>query len=77
MIAYTFQKYSENFAFFFLFINKNLRLKNLKTRTAVNANTSVSVVCVEAIIYLLLLYNLHDCALKITFFSFSEQLIEL
>ena len=43
---------------YFLFINKTLRLKNLKTRTAVNAKISVFVNCVEAIIYLLL-YGLH------------------
>ena len=47
----------------FLFINKTLRLNNLKTRTAMNAKISVFVVCVEAIIYLLL-YNLHDCTFK-------------
>ena len=45
---------------YFLFINKTLRLNNLKTRTAMNAKISVFVICVEAIIYLLL-YNLHDC----------------
>ena len=44
----------------FLFINKTLRLDNLKTRTAINAKLSVFVIGVEAIIYLLL-YNLHDC----------------
>ena len=46
-----------------LFINKTLRLNNLKTRTAINAKISVLVICVEAIIYLLL-YNLHDCTFK-------------
>ena len=35
-----------------------LRLNNLKTRTVMNAKTSVFVICVEAIIYML--YNLHD-----------------
>ena len=44
----------------FLFINKTLRLINLKTRAAMNAKMSLFVICVEAIIYLLL-YNLHDC----------------
>ena len=44
----------------FLFINKNLRLNNLKTKTAIDAKILVFVICVEAIIYLLL-YNLHDC----------------
>ena len=43
-----------------MFINKTLRLNNLKTRTDMNAKISVLVICVEAIIYLLL-YNLHDC----------------
>ena len=37
-----------------------LRLNNLETGTAMNVEFSVSVICVEAIIYLLL-YNLHDC----------------
>ena len=44
----------------FLFINKTLRLNNLKTRTTVNAKISVFVICLEAIIYLLL-FNLHNC----------------
>ena len=48
----------------FLFLNKTLRLNNLKTRTAMNAEISVFDICVEAIIYLLL-YNLHDCTLKV------------
>ena len=47
----------------FLFINKTLRLNNLKSRTAMNAKISVFIICVEAIIYLLL-YNLHDCTFK-------------
>ena len=46
-----------------MFINKTLRLNNVKTRTAITSKISVSVICVEAIIYLLL-YNLHDCAFK-------------
>ena len=41
------------------FINKTLRLNNLKTRTAMNAKISVFAIYVEAIIYTL--YNLHDC----------------
>ena len=45
----------------FLFINKTLRLNNLKIRTAMNVIISVFVICFEAIIYLLL-HNLHDCA---------------
>ena len=44
----------------FLFVNKALRLINLKARAAMNAKMSLFVICVEAIIYLLL-YNLHDC----------------
>ena len=43
----------------FLFINKTLRLNNLKTGAAINAKVSVFVVCVEAVINLLL-YKLHD-----------------
>ena len=67
MIAYVFQKYSENFTSLlfnsfqlsFQFINKTLRPNNLKNRTVMNVKISVFVVCVEAIMYLL--YNLHDC----------------
>ena len=44
----------------FLYVNKTLRLNNLKTRTALNAKISVFFICAEAIIYLLL-YNLHEC----------------
>ena len=47
----------------FLFVKKNLRLNDLKTGTPVNAQISVFVISVEAIICLLL-YNLHDCTLK-------------
>ena len=43
-----------------LFVNKTLRLNNLKTRTAMNAKISVFVIFAEMILYLLL-YNLHDC----------------
>ena len=49
---------------FFLFINKTLRLNNLKTKTVMNSEISVFVICVEAIIYLLL-YNLHDSTLPL------------
>ena len=48
----------------FLFINKTLRVNNLKTRAAANANVSVFVIYVEAIIYLLL-HNLHDGTFKL------------
>ena len=47
----------------FQFINKTLRLNNLKTRTAMNAKISVFVTYVEVIVYLLL-YNLHGCTFK-------------
>ena len=47
----------------FLFINKTLRLNNLKIRTIMNAKISVFVICVEAIMYLLL-YNLQDYTFK-------------
>ena len=50
----------------FLFINKTLRFNNLKNRAAMNAKTSMFVICVEAIMYLSL-YNLHDNTLKILF----------
>ena len=47
-----------------MFINKNLRLNNLKkTNTTMNAKISIFVICVEAIIYLLL-HNLHDRTFK-------------
>ena len=39
----------------FLFINKTLKLNTLKTRTAMHAKIPVFLICVEAIIYLLLL----------------------
>ena len=47
----------------FLFVNKILRLNDLKTRTAMSAKISMLVICVEAIIDLLL-YNLHYCTFK-------------
>ena len=59
--------FSQNVAYFltllsFLFINKTLRLNNVKkTKTAMNAK--MFFICVESIIYLLL-YNLHDCTFK-------------
>ena len=37
----------------FLFINKTLRISNLKSRTATNVKISVFVICAEVIIYLL------------------------
>ena len=49
-----------NFYCLFLFINKTLRLNNLKTRTVMNMKISVFVICVKAIIYLLL-YIMHEC----------------
>ena len=61
--------FSQNVAYFltllsFLFINKTLRLNNLKkTKTAMNAKVLMFVICVESIIYLLL-YNFHDCNFK-------------
>ena len=50
--------------FYSLFIKKNLRLNNLKTRRAMNGKTSVFVTFAEAIICLLLL-NLHYCTFKV------------
>ena len=43
----------------FSFINKNLWVNNLKTRTATGARISVFVICVEAIINMLI-YDVHD-----------------
>ena len=59
----------------FLFINKTLRLNNLKPRTAMNAKILGFVIYVEAIIYLLL-YNLHDCTFK-QVVCFSKQRYDL
>ena len=42
---------------------KTLQLNNLKTRAAMNAEISVFVICVEAIIYFIL-YNLHTVPLR-------------
>ena len=56
MIAYVFQTSPETFTFQllpFLFINKTLRLNNLKTRTAMDGKISVSIICVAMITYLL------------------------
>ena len=47
----------------FLFINKSLRLSNIKIRTAVNAKISVFVIGVKTINYLLW-YNLRDYIFK-------------
>ena len=52
-----------SFYCFFQFINNILRLKNFKTRKAMNVKTLVFVICVATIIYLLL-SNLHDCTFK-------------
>ena len=46
-----------------MFINKTLRLNNLKTRKDTNAKVSVFVICVKAIMYLLL-NNFHGCTFK-------------
>ena len=48
----------------FSFMNKTLRLNNLKTRIAMNTTISVFAICVEAIICWLL-YNLHDCTFNV------------
>ena len=66
MIAYVFQTSPETFTFQllpFLFINKTLRLNNLKTRTAMDGKISVSIICVAMITYLLW-YDLHDSTFK-------------
>ena len=42
---------------------KTLRHNHLKHRTAMNAQSPVFVICVQAIMYLLL-YNLHVCTFK-------------
>ena len=61
-------KRSQRFNKFFycLFLNKILRLNNLKTRTGMNAKISVFVICVGAIIYSWL-YNLHHCTFRYFF----------
>ena len=48
----------------FSYMNKTLRLNNLKTRIAMNTTISVFAICVEAIICWLL-YNLHDCTFNV------------
>ena len=53
----------QQFLLSFLLINKTLQFDNLNTRIAMNAKISVSIICIEAIIYLLL-FNLHDCTFK-------------
>ena len=50
----------------FLFINKTLGLSNIKTRTAMNVNILVFVLCVEAIIFLSL-SNLNDSTFNLGF----------
>ena len=64
-ICYFLKKYPtlQQFLLSFLFINKTLRLSNLKFSTVVNEKISVFVICVEMIIYLLS-YNLHDCTIQ-------------
>ena len=52
-----------------MFIDKTVRLNNVKTRASMNAKISASVIFLEAIIYLLL-YNLCDFT-----FKFPEQLV--
>ena len=56
----------------FLFINKTLRLNNLKTRIAMNVKLSVFVIYVEAIIYLSL-HNLRDCCTFESFVKFTTK----
>ena len=58
-----------------LFINKTLRLNNLKTRTAINAKTSVYIICVEAIVYFLLC-NLHVCTFKMNISTKEKRSLE-
>ena len=65
-------------------MNKTLWLSNLKTRTAMNAKTTVFAICVEVIIYWLF-YNLHDCTFIVfmsmrslrRFFVNFEQITQL
>ena len=57
------QSHFSQFLLCFLFINKTLRLNNLKTRTDMNAKISVFIICVGTIINFLL-YDLDDCTLK-------------
>ena len=60
---YNFDVIYPSFYKIFLFLNKTLRVNNLKTRTTMNKKISLFVICVEVIIYLLL-YNLRDCTFK-------------
>ena len=66
MIAYVFQKYSENvhiltiYNFTAIYLTSN----NLTTRTAMNVRISMFQICVESIVYLLLsnsLVMLNSC----------------
>ena len=52
----------KSFYLFFSVYKQNFALNNLKTITAINAQISVFVIYVEAIIYLL--YNLNHCTFK-------------
>ena len=63
-IFYFPRKFLNSFYCLFCFIDKTLRINNLKTRTAINAKISVFFICVKAIIYLLL-YNLHEWTFKL------------
>ena len=58
----------------FLFVNKTLRLNNLKTRTGMNEKNSMFCICVEAIIYLLL-YNQHDCTFSSVPYDFHYLIL--
>ena len=60
-----------------LHFNKNFTAQQLKTRTAINAKTSVFLTCVEAILYLLS-HNLHDCTLVLSDkFLINENLLNM
>ena len=74
-IRYCFKKVAYFFTVFlllFLFINKILRLNNLKTETDINAKTWVFVIWFEVIIYLLL-HNLHDCNFNLFCVFFTQM----
>ena len=49
---------------FFLFVHKLCNLKNLKTRKAMSSKRSGVFFHVKLIIYLLVLYNLHESSFK-------------
>ena len=46
-------------------MNKTLRLDSLKAITAANAEISIFVICVQAILSFLL-HNLHECTFNVT-----------